>query len=51
MTAAQRTQRSTAQPSEQVRTYLTALSPDSRQHLEKLRGHHSGGRAGRGREF
>ena len=37
MTAAQRTRSGAAQPSEQVRTYLTALSPDARQHLEKLR--------------
>ena len=37
MTAPQRTRSSAAQPSEQVRTYLTALSPDARQHLEKLR--------------
>ena len=37
MTATQRTRSSAAQQSEQVRTYLTALSPDARQHLEKLR--------------
>ena len=37
MTAAQRTRSKAAQPSEQVRTYLTALSSDARQHLQKLR--------------
>ena len=37
MTAAQRTRSSATQPSEQVRTYLAALSPDARQHLQKLR--------------
>ena len=37
MTAAQRTRSRATQPSEQVRTYLAALSPDARQHLEKLR--------------
>ena len=37
MTAAQRTRTSATQPSEQVRTYLAALSPDARQNLQKLR--------------